>query len=154
MLTLQTQVMQLTASNTQQHDATSAQMRQMRDQTAELLQERQAARNLASTIECQRQVAIRNAEQLHRNDREQLQQLESRAEHVYTTTEHKLTAAIRVSELDREMLVVPRRRETHANERTQEVEANAEEMLTHLSGALRSTEGGEARAISDTRQAL
>ena len=54
MQTLQTQVMQLTASNAQQHDATSAQMRQMRDQTAELLQERRAARNLASTIEGQR----------------------------------------------------------------------------------------------------
>ena len=126
----------------------------MRDQTAELLQERQAARNLASTIEGQRQVAIRNAEQLHRNDREQLQQLESRAEHVYTTIEHKLTAAVRESELDREMLVVTRRQETHANEPTQQVETSAEEMLTHLSGALRSTEGGEARAISDTRQAL
>ena len=108
MQTLQTQVMQLTASNTQQHDATAAQMRQMRDQSAELLQERQAARNLASTIEGQRQVAIRNAEQLHRNDREQLRQFESKAERAYTATVHKLTAAICESELDREMLVMTR----------------------------------------------
>ena len=126
----------------------------MRDQTAELLQERQAARNLASTIEGQRQVAIRNADQLHRDDREQLRQFESKAENAYTATEHKLTTAIRESELDRDMLVVTRRRETHANEWTQQVETNAEEMLTHFSGALRSTEGGEARAISDTKQAL
>ena len=70
------------------------------------------------------------------------------------SADRKTTIAARESDSDRELVVVARRGEAQAHERTLQIEQNAESMLTQLGGALRSTEEGQAVSVAEIKQRL
>ena len=129
-------------------------MRKMREENAAMHQESSAAHNKALSIEGQKQVAIHDAEQQLRSDRARLQQVEATAERAYASTEHKLTIANREIESDRELLASTRQQEAHVQHRVVLVEAHGDEHVALLSGALRSTEEGQAGSLTQTQRML
>ena len=70
------------------------------------------------------------------------------------STEREIKIAARELNSDRELLAMTRQQEAHAHNRIVQVETHANEYVARLSGALRSTEEGQAGSLTQAHQLL
>ena len=135
-------------------DELNSQLCVHQEATATAMRESDQAILSARTFEGQHQSTSRNADlRLEADARERLQ-LQETYTRAIVSVEYEARTAEREAGSDKEMLVLAQRKEAQARERTTQVETTAQAWVHQLSGALRSTEEGQAISVATLQQGL